>query len=143
MFANLIFIIANEKTSLISNEKLQKQPSRSVLRKRCSENMQQIYRRTPMPCGSLQSKKGIPPRTKSYRKFYIVSEWYCEKYIYLVFNRDYCFIFVSLREIITNDATDIINATVILLQDAEKVYYKLRQAFLTKCDCLIKRCDSY
>ena len=26
-----------------------KQPSRGVLRKRCSENMQQIYRRTPMP----------------------------------------------------------------------------------------------
>ena len=29
--------------------KTQKQPSRGVLRKRCSENMQQIYRRTPMP----------------------------------------------------------------------------------------------
>ena len=27
----------------------QKQPVRVVLRKRCSENMQQIYRRTPMP----------------------------------------------------------------------------------------------
>ena len=26
-----------------------KQPSRGVLKKRCSENMQQIYRRTPMP----------------------------------------------------------------------------------------------
>ena len=26
-----------------------KQPSRGVLRKKCSENMQQIYRRTPMP----------------------------------------------------------------------------------------------
>ena len=31
---------------------LQKQPSRGVLRKRCSENMQEIYGRTPMPkCG--------------------------------------------------------------------------------------------
>ena len=28
---------------------IQKQPSRCVLNKRCSENMQQIYRRTPMP----------------------------------------------------------------------------------------------
>ena len=28
---------------------LKKQPSIGVLRKRCSENMQQIYRRTPMP----------------------------------------------------------------------------------------------
>ena len=27
---------------------IQKQPSRGVLRKKCSENMQQIYRRTPM-----------------------------------------------------------------------------------------------
>ena len=29
--------------------KVQKQPSRGIFRKRCSENMQQIYRRTPMP----------------------------------------------------------------------------------------------
>ena len=30
----------------------QKQPSRGVLRKWCSENLQQIYRRTSMPkCG--------------------------------------------------------------------------------------------
>ena len=28
---------------------LQKQPTRGVLKKRCSENMQQIYRRAPMP----------------------------------------------------------------------------------------------
>ena len=28
--------------------RLEKQPSRGVLRKRCSENMQQICRRTPM-----------------------------------------------------------------------------------------------
>ena len=27
----------------------QNQPSRGVLRKSCSENMQEIYRRTPMP----------------------------------------------------------------------------------------------
>ena len=31
------------------NNKDQEQPSRGVLRKRCSENMQQIYSRTPMP----------------------------------------------------------------------------------------------
>ena len=28
---------------------VQKQPSRGVLRKRCPENMQQMYRKTPMP----------------------------------------------------------------------------------------------
>ena len=28
---------------------LQKQPSRGVFRKKCAENMQQLYRRTPMP----------------------------------------------------------------------------------------------
>ena len=32
-----------------SNKDVQKQPSRGVLKKRCSENMQQIYWRTPMP----------------------------------------------------------------------------------------------
>ena len=32
---------------------LQKQPSRGVLRKRYSENMQEIYRKTPMPKGDL------------------------------------------------------------------------------------------
>ena len=36
---------------------LQKQPFKGVLRKRCSENMQQFYRRTPMPKGDLQSAK--------------------------------------------------------------------------------------
>ena len=30
-------------------DKCQKQPSRGVLKKRCSENIQQIYRRTPVP----------------------------------------------------------------------------------------------
>ena len=34
---------------------LQKQPSRRVLSKRCSENMQQIYRRTSMPKYDLKS----------------------------------------------------------------------------------------
>ena len=32
-----------------TNRSIQKQPSRLVLKKRRSENMQQIYRRTPMP----------------------------------------------------------------------------------------------
>ena len=32
-----------------SNDTKQKQPSRGVLKKRCSENMQQIYRRTRIP----------------------------------------------------------------------------------------------
>ena len=35
---------------LIQKDSLrQTQPSRGVLRKMCSENMQQIYKRTPMP----------------------------------------------------------------------------------------------
>ena len=35
--------------SINSNNYLQKQPPRGVLKKMCSEKMQQIYRRTPMP----------------------------------------------------------------------------------------------
>ena len=33
---------------LFENDSLQKQPSRGVFKKRGSENMQQIYKRTPM-----------------------------------------------------------------------------------------------
>ena len=39
----------NQFLSIILFLDSQKQPSRGVLRKRCSENMQQMYRRTPMP----------------------------------------------------------------------------------------------
>ena len=39
-----------EGTSLTrAFQERQKQPSRGVLKKRCSKNMRQIYRRTPMP----------------------------------------------------------------------------------------------
>ena len=46
--------------------KLQKQPSRDVLSKRCSENMQQIYSRRPMPkCDftwfQITLRHGCPP----------------------------------------------------------------------------------
>ena len=38
------------KTDVLPKQlKQKKEPSRGVLRKRCSENLQQIYRRTPMP----------------------------------------------------------------------------------------------
>ena len=37
------------RTRFVLESKAQKQPPRVVLRRRCSENMQQIYRRTPMP----------------------------------------------------------------------------------------------
>ena len=40
--------------SKINRCHLQKQPSRGVLRKRYSENMQQIYRKTPMPCNFIE-----------------------------------------------------------------------------------------
>ena len=47
----------------------QKQPSRGVLGKRCSENMQQIYRLTSMPkCDFNKISKhnsGTPKRTAS------------------------------------------------------------------------------
>ena len=38
----------NNKNNSHPNE-IQKQPSRGVLWKKCSENMQEIYRKTPMP----------------------------------------------------------------------------------------------
>ena len=42
----------------IKNNKLQKQPPRDVLNKRCSENMQQVYRRTPMSTCPLSNQIG-------------------------------------------------------------------------------------
>ena len=39
----------NNLRALFEFDKRQKQPSKNVLRKRCSENMQQIYRRTRIP----------------------------------------------------------------------------------------------
>ena len=42
---------------LASKLTCQKQPPIGVPRKKCSENMQQIYRRTPMPCWSAISIK--------------------------------------------------------------------------------------
>ena len=52
----LIFLSHEQNLSVWKNNnkkrptfEFQKQPSSGVLRKRCSENMQQIYRRTPIP----------------------------------------------------------------------------------------------
>ena len=45
----LQFIKEKSARKKITTGQIQKQPSRGVLRKRCSGNMQQIYRRTLMP----------------------------------------------------------------------------------------------
>ena len=53
--------------NLFSGHKCQKQPLRGVPRKRCSENMQQIYRRTPIPkcdfnkAAEIALRHGCPP----------------------------------------------------------------------------------
>ena len=51
LMENFIFLCSDQNVSsrLQKFKNKQKQPSTGVLRKRCSENMQQIYRRTPMP----------------------------------------------------------------------------------------------
>ena len=56
----------------------QKQPSRCVVKKRCSENMQQSYRRTPMPKCDLQSM----PKLQS--NFIEIALWHgCSPVIFL------------------------------------------------------------
>ena len=45
----LICNLCNNLWKKKTKSSIQKQPSRGTLRKRCSENMQQMYRRTPMP----------------------------------------------------------------------------------------------
>ena len=45
------------------NVDIKKQPSRGVLEKWCSENMQQIYRKTPMPkCDFKKFKNCVSPK---------------------------------------------------------------------------------
>ena len=44
----------------------QKQPSGDVLKKRCSENMLQIYRRKPMPKCEIALQHGCPPANLLY-----------------------------------------------------------------------------
>ena len=41
---------------MIIFENIQKQPPRGVFKKSCSENMQQIYRGTPMPKGDFKKQ---------------------------------------------------------------------------------------
>ena len=49
------FLIFSEGIEREQRYEMQKLPFRGVLRKRCSENMQQIYKKTPMPkCDSVQ-----------------------------------------------------------------------------------------
>ena len=48
---------------------IQKQPPRGVPRKRCSENMKQIYRRTPLP--SLQENILLAERRKFLQAYVI------------------------------------------------------------------------
>ena len=43
----------------VDGDLVQKQPSRGVLKKRCSENMTQIYRRTPMPKCDFNKVEGL------------------------------------------------------------------------------------
>ena len=43
------FILTFSMNFPVTSLTVQKQPSRGVLMKRCSENMQQIYKKTPMP----------------------------------------------------------------------------------------------
>ena len=45
----ITYLIMSKNNSDDYDIQLQKQPSRGVQSKRCSENMQQIYWRTPMP----------------------------------------------------------------------------------------------
>ena len=44
-----VYVAIGYMTFVFSHFKMQKQPPRGVPRKKCSENMLQIYRRTPMP----------------------------------------------------------------------------------------------
>ena len=51
----ILFILLSQLLQIFSYSSCdQKQPSRGVLKKRCSETMQQIYRRIPMLCNFIE-----------------------------------------------------------------------------------------
>ena len=66
-FTHFLFIILEDECMIFvkfcKTSRVQKQPSRTVLRKSCSQNMQQIYKRTPMPkchCNKVTFPKNTP-----------------------------------------------------------------------------------
>ena len=48
-FVKVLIKYSETDSMVIMTDHLQKQPSRGVLKKKCSENVPQIYRRTPKP----------------------------------------------------------------------------------------------
>ena len=62
-----------EEVALLGHSIIQKHPSRCVPKKRCSENMQQIYRRKPMPKCDFQ--KVANSRLIFYYRLMVVENW--------------------------------------------------------------------
>ena len=54
-FVKVLIKYSEIDSMVIVTDHWQEQPSKSVLKKSCSENLQQIYTRTPMPKCYLQS----------------------------------------------------------------------------------------
>ena len=73
VFFNVLLVTQTWSTRILTHfhcyyghevRKIQKQPLRGVIRKKCSEDMQQIYRRTPMPkCNFNKGAKQLYWRT--------------------------------------------------------------------------------
>ena len=63
----------------------QKQPCRDVLRKRCSENMKQIYSRTPMPKCDFKSNFSLDFFKKNPNKLIFVIDLKSVKFVFLIF----------------------------------------------------------
>ena len=49
LWINVYYSLNTPSTESTQIQKVQRQPTKVVLKKRCSESMQQIYKRTPMP----------------------------------------------------------------------------------------------
>ena len=80
---DLVFLTAFPPDD-VSWSYLQKQPSRGVLKKRCSENIQQIYRRTPMS-PMCQSFTHVTYFNKVARQLEIALQHGCSPVILLIF----------------------------------------------------------
>ena len=65
----------------------QMQPSRDVLKKRCSENMQQIYRGAPMRKCDLTATSELCDASPFNQKFFVWAKEESGSYIYIVFKK--------------------------------------------------------
>ena len=76
-FVKVLIKYSETDSMVIVTDHLQKQPSRGVLKKKCSENVPQIYRRIPKPkCNFNNVTKQLDSK---FNEMSLQNRWWCER----------------------------------------------------------------